>query len=294
MRYLVLSSRREDNPYGDTDETYIFPKTYLARFAPLGTGEPILAIVYEPRRGGGQQQYVAWGLLTSTPTARPDGQWEVRYDDKLIPLPIPSSLTSVEGVAFEHRLRDTPRHRWGTTLQGQSVRSITAAEAAGILAASGLFGTVEMYNSGGEMAPERSEELVRRSVRDRGFRGQVLSAYAFRCAVTGFRSSASEARALLDAAHVRPVASAGSDNVRNGLSLAAGVHRLYDEGLITFGYVSGQVEMTTSTQLRALNFEGQVGTLSFESGTRLILPSDVRAWPDADALARHQAHVFRP
>ena len=294
MKYLVLSSRREDNPYGDTDETYIFPKTYLARFAPLSAGEPILAIVYEPRRGGGQQQYVAWGLLTSPPTVRPDGQWEVRYDDKLIPLPLPSSLTSGLGVPFKHRLRDAPRQRWGTTLQGQSVRPVTAAEAALILSASGLIGTAGMSESRIDLVSERAEELVRRSVRDRGFRGQVLSAYAFRCALTGFQSSAGEARALLDAAHVRPVAAAGSDNVRNGLSLTAGVHRLYDEGLITFGYVSGGVEMTTSTHLRALRFEGQVGELRFENGTRLILPADTRAWPDVDALAWHRAQVFRP
>lgn len=294
MKYLVLSSRREDNPYGDTDETYIFPKTYLARFAPLDSGEPILAIVYEPRRGGGQQQYVAWGLLTSPPTVRPDGQWEVRYDDKLIPLPVPSSLTSVEGIAFEFRLQAVPRQRWGTTLQGQSVRSVTTTEAATILSASGLIGAAEMSDAEVDLVSERAEELVRRSIRDRGFRGQVLSAYAFRCALTGFQSSAGEARALLDAAHVQPVAAAGSDNVRNGLSLTAGVHRLYDEGLITFGYVSGGVEMTTSIHLRELRFEGQVGELRFESGTRLILPNDTRAWPDADALAWHRAHVFRP
>jgi len=294
MKYLVLSSRREDNPYGDTDETYIFPKTYLARFAPLNAGEPILAIVYEPRRGGGQQQYVAWGLLNSPPTARPDGQWEVRYDDKLIPLPVPSSLTSAQGTAFELRLQVAPRQRWGTVLQGQSVRPVTAAEAATILFASGLIGTAETNDIGVDLMPDRAEELVRRSIRDRGFRGQVLSAYAFRCALTGFRSSAGEARALLDAAHVRPVAAAGSDNVRNGLSLSTGVHRLYDEGLITFGYVAGRVEVAVSTRLRELSFEGQVGELRFESGTRLILPNDSRAWPDADALAWHRAHVFRP
>ena len=70
--------------------------------------------------------------------------------------------------------------------------------------------------------------------------------------------------------------------------------RLYNEGLITFGCVSGGVEMTTSTRLHELRFEGQVGELRFESGTRLILPNDARAWPDADALAWHRAHVFRP
>lgn len=294
MRYLVLTSRREDNLYGDTDETYIFPKTYLARFAPLDAGEQVLAIVYEPRRGGGKQHYVAWGLLSSPPMARPDGQWQVRYDDKLIPLPLPCPLTSAEGIPFELRLQAAPRQRWGSVLQGQSVRSVTAAEAAAILCASGLIGITDVPGAEVRLTPERAEELVRRSVRDRGFRGQVLSAYAFRCALTGFRASAGEARALLDAAHVRPVAAAGSDSVRNGLCLTAGVHRLYDEGLITFGYSAGQVEMMTSIQLRALSFDGQAGELRFESGMRLILPNDPRAWPDDDALVWHRAHVFRP
>jgi len=91
--------------------------------------------------------------------------------------------------------------------------------------------------------------------------------------LTGFAAPANEARALLDAAHIRHVSASGSDHVCNVLSLSAGVHRLYDEGLLTFSYAGGSVRL--------------------EPGTALILPTDERIWPDPEALAWHGAHVFR-
>ncbi|GAA5513100.1 hypothetical protein Dcar01_01826 [Deinococcus carri] len=289
MDVLILSSRREDNPYGDTDETYVFPRSYLPRFEPLTRGEPMLALIYEPRRGGGRQEYVAWGMLAGAPVPRTDGQYEVRYDGKLVPLPRPCPLTDATGRPFEVRLQVAPRRRWGSVLQGQSVRPATLMEAAGILTSGGLLMTSDMSG----MSSERTVELVRRSVRDRGFRGQVLSAYAFRCAVTGFAAPASEARALLDAAHLRPVAAAGGDHVRNGLALSAGVHRLFDEGLVAFGYEGGQVRLEVSSVLETLTLDGQGGHLRLETGMALLLPADPRAWPDPDALAWHRSRVFR-
>lgn len=289
MHVLILSSRREDNPYGDTDETYVFPRTYLARFEPLERGEPMLALIYEPRRGGGRQEYVAWGMLVGAPVPRPDGQYEVRYDGKLVPLPRPCPLTDAMGRPFEVRLQVARRRRWGGVLQGQSVRPATTTEAAEILAFAGLLVTSDVTG----LPSERAMELVRRSVRDRGFRGQVLSAYAFRCSVTGFTAPASEARALLDAAHLRPVAAAGADHVRNGLALSAGVHRLFDEGLVGFGYEGGQVCLKVSPVLDTLTLHGQGGHLHLETGMSLLLPADPRAWPDPDALAWHCGQVFR-
>ncbi|MDP9765401.1 hypothetical protein [Deinococcus enclensis] len=98
MHVLVLSSRRSDNPYGDTDEVYVFPKAYLARFEPLTRGEAMLALIYEPRRGGGAQEYVAWAWLSQPPQARPDGQFEVRYDGKLIPAALPARRPSWDAL----------------------------------------------------------------------------------------------------------------------------------------------------------------------------------------------------
>lgn len=286
---LVLSSRRADNPYGDTDEAYVFPKTYLPKFAPLTRGEAVLALIYEPRRGGGGQEYVAWGMLTGAPLKRPDGQYEVRYDGRLVPFPRPCPLVGPGGRPYEVRLQEAPRQRWGSVLQGQSVRTVGTAEVAAIFAAAGLLGVPEAVPP----PVERASELVRRAVRERGFRGQVLSAYAFRCAVTGFSAPASEARALLDAAHLRPVAASGGDHVRNGLALSALVHRLYDEGLVTFGYDGGWVRLETSPELERLTLRGQGGELCLKTGIALMLPTDSRAWPDPDALAWHRGGVFR-
>lgn len=293
MHVLVLSSRRSDNPYGDTDEVYVFPKAYLARFEPLTRGEAMLALIYEPRRGGGAQEYVAWAWLSQPPQARPDGQFEVRYDGKLIPLPRPCPLVGPAGVPFEVRLQAVPRARWGSALQGSSVRAIGAAEAAAILGEAGQL--VDPLHLPGlpDAPPERATQLVLRSVRDRGFRAQVLAAYGYRCAVTGFSTPPAESRALLDAAHIRPVAQAGGDHVRNGLALSATLHRLYDGGLITAEYRGGRPELLTSPDLGNLGLTGPGGTLTLTPGLPLGLPVDSRAWPDPDALAWHRSQVFR-
>ena len=289
MDTLILSSRRSENPYADTEQTYVFPRQYLPRFEPLTRGADMLALIYEPRRGGGRESYVAWAVLTGPPTALPDGLFEVRYDGRLIPLPRLCRRVDVEGQPFELRLKATPKAQWGSVLQGQSVRPISVDEAVAILTAGGVIGQPSQLPTSGA----RATELVRRSIRDRGFRGQVLAAYGFRCAVTGFAAPANEARALLDAAHIRPVSASGSDHVRNGLSLSAGVHRLYDEGLVTFGYAGGGVRLEVSPWLSSLTLTGQGGQLRLEPDTALILPTDERIWPDPDALAWHGTHVFR-
>jgi len=138
----------------------------------------MLALIYEPRRGGGRESYVAWAVLAGPPVALLDGLFEVKYDGRLIPFPHPCRRVDVGGQPFEPRLKATPKARWGSVLQGQSVRPISVDEAVAILTQGGVIGQPSQLPTLGV----RTTELVRRSVRERGFRGQVLAAYGFSCA----------------------------------------------------------------------------------------------------------------
>jgi putative restriction endonuclease len=70
--------------------------------------------------------------------------------------------------------------------------------------------------------------LVQPRLGQGAFRVVVTEAYGRSCAVTGEHSLPA-----LDAAHIRPFASNGPNEVRNGILLRADLHRLFDRGYIT-------------------------------------------------------------
>jgi len=89
---VLLTIRVTDNAYSDDDDTYVYPARYRAALTPLEAGQPMLALIYEPRHGGGRMGYVAWALLSTPPQPIGKGQggqqeWRVRYDGGLIPFP---------------------------------------------------------------------------------------------------------------------------------------------------------------------------------------------------------------
>jgi putative restriction endonuclease len=70
--------------------------------------------------------------------------------------------------------------------------------------------------------------------RDRAFRLRLLAAYDYRCAFTGRKFADPRKPNLvgIDAAHIVPIASNGSDDPANGLPLSKDLHWAFDRGLI--------------------------------------------------------------
>jgi len=66
--------------------------------------------------------------------------------------------------------------------------------------------------------------------RNPDFRNEVLRAYDFRCALTGFQASLGGAYFGCEAAHVRWHAFEGPDTIDNGISLEPTMHKLFDIG----------------------------------------------------------------
>lgn len=84
------------------------------------------------------------------------------------------------------------------------------------------------------LAPHRLGQLA--------FQAVILDKYQRRCAVTGERI-----RPVLQAAHIRPLATGGEHRIDNGLLLRSDVHTLYDRGYLA---VDTKCRLMVSPRLR--------------------------------------------
>ena len=136
-----------------------------------------------------------------------------------------------------------------------------------------------------EQSRDRAMLLTNRIVRDRVFRQVVLKAYDSRCAVTGLRLINGGGRAEVEAAHIRPVESAGPDIVTNGLALSGTAHWMFDRGLIG---IADDLRILVSPRL---NDTEAVAAMVNETGH--ILPSLRPAdRPHPHFLRWHREHRF--
>jgi putative restriction endonuclease len=309
VRFVVLTSK-PDSPYADTSTSYEYPARYRRFFEALESGQPMIAIIYEPRSGGrGRMSYVGWAALRGvperSPRVTPAGQplWEVHYVDRVqeFPNPVPRDYL---GQPVEQWLRDMDPANRNVLSSGASVRFLREEEGQFILELghAGQLGVSTPYEAPeGEveqLVAERSIRVVEAVARDARFRRDVMSAYEYRCAVTGLTiGSLPQGRAtrLLDAAHIRPVSASGSDAVSNGLALTPTVHRLFDEGLVSARWTDSGLELVRSPHLEPEQVENdERGTvIHLETGSSLALPTNTASWPNRDQIRYHQNHIFK-
>jgi putative restriction endonuclease len=123
------------------------------------------------------------------------------------------------------------------------------------------------------------EALVKIRVNQSLFRKRILSAYDYRCCVTGL-----EVKSLLVASHIIPWSKDKSNrlNAKNGLCLNSLHDRAFDRGLM---WVDQDFTIRFSSRLKKeKNEEALVWLKGFE-GRKLILPKKFS--PDPDLLKRH-------
>lgn len=126
------------------------------------------------------------------------------------------------------------------------------------------------------------EAIVSVRVNQSFFRSRILSAYEYRCCVTGLT-----VRPLLVASHIIPWAEDETNrlNARNGLCLNALHDRAFDRGLM---WIEGDYTIRFSSQMRQSSGgrEEALAWLTSFDGQSLRLPR--RFSPDPNLLLRHQ------
>ncbi len=282
------------------EERYHFPPAYLNQVR-KAVGD--FVVYYEPRRTsgelssrGGRQAYFAVARVVSVePDPARDDHFYARIADYLeFDRPVPFR----EG---EHFYEAGLRREDGQTSKGafgRAVRPLPDHEFDAIVHA-GFADDAAMLPAqvpapmmpGGFAEPQADferpiiESLVARPFRDQAFARQVRHAYDNRCAVTGLRLINGGGRAEVQAAHIRPVASAGPDSVRNGLALSGTAHWMFDRGLLA---IDDDYAILTMTH----GLPEDAGRLIVPD-RRLRIPVDATLHPHRQFLRWHRENVFK-
>jgi len=161
-----------------------------------------------------------------------------------------------------------------------------------ILRATGI--TTELPENELSVAKEDTPEYVvsKRLKRDDRFRDSVLAAYENQCAVCNFAVKIGGKPLALEAAHIKWHRALGPALVRNGLSLCALHHKLFDKGAFTL--LSKELKFIVADDLSEENDPGFQESLGkFHEKELQFIPHNDEERPDPEFLGWHAKQVFR-
>lgn len=115
------------------------------------------------------------------------------------------------------------------------------------------------------------------------FRVVVTDAYQRRCAITG-----ESTLPVLEAAHIRPFAKSGVNEVPNGMLLRSDFHKLFDAGLVT---VTPELRVEVSAQIKEQWFNGKP-YYRLHGKTLSNVPQDPANRPSENFLSWHNDNCF--
>jgi len=125
-------------------------------------------------------------------------------------------------------------------------------------------------------------------IRNPKFRGKVLQAYNYRCAICGFDVRMGHTPIALEAAHIKWFQAGGEDTESNGLALCSLHHKLLDRGALAISN-----ELTIIISEKANGYIGfKEWLLDFE-GKALRMPQKEEFMPDARFTEWHVREVFQ-
>ena len=145
----------------------------------------------------------------------------------------------------------------------------------------GLPADVVIPESEGDQTLEQAARSEGRSAR---FRLDVVPAYNYTCALTGYRIITVDRGTIVDASHIAPFRSSKNNDVRNGLSLCKNAHWLFDVGLWS---LDDDYRVIVAASAFDEDSPDQM-PLKQMVGRRILLPRDERYWPLVENLAAHR------
>ena len=116
------------------------------------------------------------------------------------------------------------------------------------------------------------------------FRILVTDAYSRKCSVTGEKTLP-----VLEAAHIKPYSESGPHLISNGILLRSDIHKLYDNGYITF---SKNNEILVSKRIKE-EFENGREYYQYHGKTLQYLPGLDRDKPSEKYVEWHNENVYK-
>lgn len=295
MVKLVLLHKADSIYEDEPDVVYDFPRSYL-KAVQEAVGDWV--IYYEPVKAGPRGYFAVAKILRVIPKPDLEGRFLALIEpgsflpfDREVPRlihgrPLETALTEADGSpkkggAVQLAVRRLPEGDFARIVNLGLPQELVAMEAQ-------RYDTRESQMDDGAGIFERPvvERLTQRPYRDIAFRRKVREAYGYRCAMSGLMLRNGGGRPEVQAAHIRPVGSRGSDSVRNGLALSGTLHWMFDRGLIS---VADDCETILVSRNKVAG--DVIGRLLSPDG-KLHKPTDPRNIPHPDNLQWHRENVF--
>jgi putative restriction endonuclease len=126
------------------------------------------------------------------------------------------------------------------------------------------------------------------SGRDVRFRLDIVAAYNYTCALTGYRVTTIDGASIIDAAHIHQFSESRNNDPKNGIALCKNAHWMFDQGLWS---VDDDFRVIVAHSAFDEDTRDQKSLRDFH-GMRISLPSNANLWPDPQHLAWHREHKF--
>ncbi|HSZ97924.1 MAG TPA: HNH endonuclease [Bradyrhizobium sp.] len=285
--------------YEDLPEVrYHFPRTYLNQ-ARQSIGDHI--VYYEPRRssvdlssGGGRQSYFAVARVVDVVEDKELADHFYAVVDNY--LDFDRAVPFVEGTEYYESALKKADGSTNKGAFGRAVRTIPNDEFDRILK-SGFAPVLKQDEQPYSLPAAEMDEpqtpferpivemTVLKPFRERSFMFNVRKAYSNRCAMTGLRLINGGGRPEVQAAHIQPVASNGTDSVRNGLALSGTAHWMFDRGLLSIGDDYKILVAKSHVPEDAVRLLNQSGAIH--------LPDDPASLPNSHYLKFHRDKVYK-
>ncbi len=145
--------------------------------------------------------------------------------------------------------------------------------------------TTDLANSNSSVCESESSYQSGRDVR---FRLDIVAAYNYTCALTGYRVTTIDGASIIDAAHIHQFSESRNNDPKNGIALCKNAHWMFDQGLWSLDddyrviVAHSAFDEDTREQKSLREFHGQ----------RIALPPDQKLWPDPQHLAWHRDNRF--
>jgi putative restriction endonuclease len=118
------------------------------------------------------------------------------------------------------------------------------------------------------------------------FRLDIVSAYNYTCALTGYRVTTIAGGSIIDAAHIHQFSSSRNNDPRNGLALCKNAHWMFDHGIWSLDDDYRVIVAHDAFD----EFARDQKPLRELEGTKIQLPQNPHHWPAPAHLAWHRKH----